>query len=51
MKQGEEAGDEDAKKEKEGELLANSFDLQDFINICSKYSFCPPINVLCRLCG
>ena len=40
MKLGEEAGDEDVKKgeEKEGELLADSFDLRDLINIC--LAFC-----------
>ena len=43
MKLGEEAGDEDVKKgeEKEGELLADSFDLRDLINTCLKYSRCP----------
>ena len=42
MKLGEEAGDEDVKKgeEKEGELLADSFDLRDLINIC--LAFCQP---------
>ena len=36
-KEGEEDGsEEDAKKGKEGELLADSFDLRDLINICLK---------------
>ena len=37
----EDGSEEDAKKGKEGELLADSFDLRDLINICLKYSCCP----------